>query len=211
MINPERIEKPKVILVEGQDAYWFFIWASIAYQLEDVQVRFFEGVSSLKQDLSLLRLLPGFENIISLLVVRDAETDANGAIQSVRHALQHSNFTVPTEPYQLATGSPNVAYAILPGSTTVADGVTRYDTGALEDLCLSTVSNSALLSHVDTFLNQAVGCGCEIRRFHKAKLYACLSAQDSYVGLKLGEAARVGAWDWNHGAMVKLKTTMLAM
>ena len=43
------IEKGKIILVEGADAYFFFIWAYQAFDVHDIQVIDFGGINDLGQ------------------------------------------------------------------------------------------------------------------------------------------------------------------
>lgn len=37
----------------------------------------------------------------------------------------------------------------------------------------------------------------ELRYTHKSKLHAFLAGKNKYVGMKIGEAAKAGAWNWN--------------
>ena len=43
---------------------------------------------------------------------------------------------------------------------------------------------------------------------HKSKLHAYLAIKNKYVDMKIGEAAKAGAWDWNSIYMSKYKDLM---
>lgn len=88
--RPKSITRPKVIATEGVDAKIFFIWAYQAFGLSelDFQVEDIGGNQELPVRLQTLVETTGFENNAkSLLIVRDAETSAQSALQSVQGTL----------------------------------------------------------------------------------------------------------------------------
>jgi len=52
------IEKEKIILVEGADAYFFFIWACQAFGADGIQVIDFGGINDLGKYLETFKGLP---------------------------------------------------------------------------------------------------------------------------------------------------------
>ncbi|BBB91076.1 MAG TPA: hypothetical protein PKA28_10940 [Methylomusa anaerophila] len=204
-MRQEKILKENAILAEGIDIMWFCIWACRTYQLENIQVFDFGGINQLATYLEIFSLRPDYNKIKSIVVIRDAETDASAAIKSVQKSLSQVSLESPSYPYKFTTRNPKIALAILPGENVDGDERT-YKNGTLEDLCMSiTKEPEATINCVETFLEEAQKCGCKLTHIHKSKLHAYLSIKKDYVGMKIGEAAKANAWDWEHVNMRKLK------
>lgn len=81
--------------------------------------------------------------------------------------------------------------------------------GTLEDLCLSILSDTSAdktLEHIDKFLADLEDYrGKPFGRIFKAKLHTYFSVHNDYVSLKIGEAAKAGAFDWNNQLSIHLK------
>jgi hypothetical protein len=203
-MKPQKIEKDKVILTEGMDVKMFCIWACEAYHLK-AQVFDFGGIRDLTTYLEAFCLSVGFNNVKSLVVVRDAETNSATAIKSIQKSFRSASLPEPAHPYEFQPGNPKTAFAILPG-TTIEGNPLQYENGTLEDLCLSIALDPLhTISCVDDFLTMANHIGCKLSHPHKSKLNAYLSIQNDYVGMKIGEAAKANAWNWEHTNMNKLK------
>jgi hypothetical protein len=206
MSKPETLkEGMSQLLVEGVDAKYFCIWACKAYKLEHIQVQDFGGIKDLDNFLSLITVLPNYKKVPAILIVRDAETNAESAIQSIKNSLERNNFCVPEEPYSYCSGNPSIEFAILPGDID-SDG--KYFSGALEDLCMLTITPDSILKHVDEFL-KTVQKEEKLTHFHKSRLHSYLAVKNKFVGMKIGEAAKAGAWNWEHPAFSKLRKAML--
>ena len=200
--GPKTVEltERKLLLTEGKDAYFWALSALQAYGLTGIQVVDFGGVGNrdLRIHLRALRQATGFTPRVEVVgILCDSEDDSKGRLQSVCSALDDVGLPFPSEAFKVSSGSvpPRTAVILFPGLS--PDGA-LLPCGTLEDLCLSALEDRALLDCVDSFLDCARGAGSQIRRPHKAKVHAFLSAHDKYVGMKIGEAARAGAWDWNH-------------
>ena len=109
-----RIEKRHLILCEGRDELFFLIAYLNSTHLsatpefsEDIQVLDFGGNSDLLEQLKVLKVTPGFDEVKTLLIVRDAEKDANAAIQQIRTALEKNGFSAPDSPHQWVTDKKN--------------------------------------------------------------------------------------------------------
>ncbi len=205
-----KILRENLILCEGRDEQEFLIQYLNSDALSflpgfsnDFQVIDFGGNSELPQKLAILKNMDGFEKLKSLLVIRDAETNAKTACSEIRIALQKNDFPVPAEPHCWEGKSPRVGFVLFPACDNTAQN------GTLEDLCLSILSDSFAfdtLEQIDAFLNNLEKHRQKaFRRIFKAKLHTYFSVHNDYVSLKIGEAAAAGAFDWNHVALNSLK------
>lgn len=196
----EKILKEKLILAEGADGMRFCICALKAYGIDDVQVLDFGGNEDLPRYLRVLSSLDGFEQVRGLLIVRDAECDAEAAQRSIRTAL--TNARLPQchqKAYQyLEYEDLRIGTVIFPDS--------RAASGTLEDLCLAMIppKQRDKMNLTESFAQQADQLE-SLTYPHKTRLHAYLSIQNKLVGLKIGEAARAGAWDWHSPEVADFK------
>lgn len=107
----EALHKPHLIVCEGMDEKWFLIrflnsaaLSGAPFFSRDIQVVDFGGNEELTQELEVLRVSPGFSEVRSLLIVRDAERDGEAAVREIRHSLQRTGLPVPDGPGQWAPG-----------------------------------------------------------------------------------------------------------
>ena len=85
----------------------------------------------------------GFHDTVRMLgIVRDAETSAQGAFQSVQSSLRNAGLPVPAHPGEPASAAPAVNVLILPG-----DGAP----GMLETLLCRTFADTAVDRCIDDF------------------------------------------------------------
>ncbi|SPD74212.1 conserved hypothetical protein [uncultured Desulfobacterium sp.] len=204
------IKKEKLILVEGADAYYFFIWAYQAFGANDIQVINFGGIDDLGAFLKTLKRLHDYEKVKAVAIVRDAEVDPEGAVKSIKTALRTHGFKVPGKPFSFTQGHPRVAFMLLPGFDSVPGAGTLLK-GTLEDLCLSTTMSDPIHACVDLYVECLNSKGIKIKHPHKTRLYAYLSGKNDLAGLKLGEAAKAGIWDWNHPALIPFREIIINM
>jgi len=210
MVRPIEIKEKKLLLVEGVDAYNFAIWAYQGFGASGIQVLNFGGIKELKPYLEALVLYPGYENVETLVVARDAENDSKAAIQSVQDALRNINLSAPDKPFEFAGNSPRTAFMIFPGLPDIANSQSLVS-GTLEDLCLEIVKDEPSIECVDQFIDCLKLNGQPLKYPHKTKLHTYLSANNKFVGLKIGEAARVGAWNWEHSALEPFRHIISSM
>ncbi len=211
MATRTEIRSSKLLLVEGADAYYFFISAYQAFGANGVQVMDFGGINQLTKFLKTLSLLPGYEKVNAIVVVRDAEGDPISAVDSVKHSLKQASLEVPIGSFQFAGNSPRVAFMILPGFGANDNAKQSLLSGTLEDLCLKILKDNSTLPCVDSYIQCLRDNGIEINRLHKARLHSYLSGRNEFVGLKIGEASKAGAWDWNHKRLQSFKDVITAM
>ena len=209
---PEQIEESKVILAEGADAYWFLIWAYQAYGADGIEVRDFGGITELRDAIRALVLTPGFDQVRTLVVARDAELDADAAMMSVTSALADVGLPQPTKPFTFESGTeeqPRTAIMIFPGFESAGSEGRAL---TLEDLCLATVPDSdPVLSCVDEYLECVRARAGDPPDATKSRLHAYLSGKAGFAGLKLGEATKAKAWDLEHEALSPFKSIIQQM
>ena len=211
MASNIEIIKSKLLLVEGVDAHRFFIFALDAFGVDDVQVIDFGGIGELTARLNTLILLPHYEQVITLVIARDAESDPKAAVNSVKKSLKQVKLSVPANSFEFTGKTPRLAFMLFPGFD--ADSVDNKILlpGCLEDLCLKIVKDCSTLDCVDQYMECLESTGHKISRLHKTKLHSYLAGKDEFVGMKIGEASKAGAWDWNHTRLNRFKTILISM
>ena len=211
----EIIEKHHVVFCEGEDEKWFLIWllnsqelSDVPFYSNDIQVINFGGNEELSDKLNLLKITPGFQEVESLLVIRDAERDARRAVQKIQSSLGKAQLPVPSAPGEWTSGGRKVGFLLFPNcDQTIRDGT-------LEDLCLSILkeeNHSIILDEVQLFLKSLEqNHKRQFPHIFKSKLHTYFSVTDDFVGLKIGEAARARAFDWNNDKLAFLKSFLLS-
>ena len=109
------IEQNRVLVVEGFDACRFWVCACQAWGLTEIQIINFGGNFQLARHLQALTLASGTKNIASLVIARDAETDADAAMKSIQSAMQSAGLSVPAAPFEFTEGTPRTAFLLQPG------------------------------------------------------------------------------------------------
>ncbi|MBR6422326.1 hypothetical protein IKS86_06410 [bacterium] len=205
-----------LILCEGKDAQLFMIYYLNSKALADnkqysevVQVEDFGGNEQLSSALKLWSKDPNFQNLKSLVVLRDSETDAQGAVDSIKTAFKKAELPVPSCPHQFETdGTLKTGFLLFPECSS------DLKNGTLEDLCLSVLEESGVtgISEIDSFLSDLEKREIRIfpRRF-KTRLHTYFSITDDFVSLKIGEAAKAGAFDWNSPKLDQIKSFLEEM
>ena len=190
------IESEIQILVEGNDQRNFFEAFISHLALANIQVQNFGGVDQLRDFLEGLVDVTGFQAVKSVGIVRDAETSAQAAFQSVQSSLSNAGLPVPNQPERRAGSSPAVTVLILPGNNRP---------GMLETLLNETFANTP----VDDCINAFFGCvedasGVLLQRPHKARAQAYLATKPE-PHLSVGVAAKRDYWDLNHPVFDQLR------
>ena len=137
------------LLVEGNDQRNFFGAFVDHPNIEELQIQDFGGVDELGGFLGAMVKQSGFHDLIKMLgIVRDAETSAGSAFQSVQSSLRNAGLPVPVRPGESARpgeaagAAPAVNVLILPG-----DGAP----GMLETLLCRTFADTAVDRCIDDF------------------------------------------------------------
>jgi len=189
-----KIEKKKLLIVEGRDEEELFGSMLIKLGIDDIQVAGIGGKEKLRPNLKALKETdPYFPTVICLGIVRDADAgggDARGAFLSVQGALKNAGLPYPKKPmHQTIKGFPKVSVLILPPNETK---------GSLENLCLQSVDNDPAMPCVDQYFEclDARGSGRPEKDFIKAKARVFLSSRKDPT-LNIGLAAGKGYWPFD--------------
>jgi hypothetical protein len=200
--DPQPIAKPKLLIGEGKDEVEFFRALLRKLEIGDLQVEEYAGRTNLRRYLEVLSNRPGFQQLCSLGVTRDADKSAKSAFQSVCDGLRSFGLPVPERPNRPVHGPPKTAVFIFPG---------RRTKGMLEDLCLAAVAEDKAMPCVDEYFR------CASRKAHrkpknpaKARVQAWLASQPNS-DLQLGIAAQQGIWNWENPAFEDLKSFLRSL
>lgn len=188
--------QPVQLLVEGKVSEGFFNSFIEHVGRADIEVRDFGGVNQLRSYLKALVNAPGFDSVTSVAVVRDAETNAQGAFESARSALTAASLVAPNVVGARQIGDPSTHVFILP------DGVSA---GMLETLCLDAVQNDPSIRCIERLIQCAVDSGSRPpRNPTKAKVLAFLATREDHCS-SVSVAAAKGYWPWNSESFGPLK------
>ncbi len=164
----------------------------------DAEISSFGGVTELRGFLSAVWNAPGARTTIGAIgIVRDAESDADGAFESARDAIRALGLKTPDCPLQVVGDQPKIGILILPPEKSA---------GMLEDVCLDAVQDDPAMQCVKEYLTcvQAEVEDWSIHNPSKAKVQAFLASRER-PGLRLGEAADRGDWNWSHDVYNPIK------
>lgn len=189
MPQPVGIESPLQLVVEGRDQFNFFEAFVRHMSLANVQIQDFGGVNELREFLAALVAEPQFDDMVERLgVVRDAETNADGAFEAVQNSLANAGLAVPQQPDERIGGRPSVSVLILPGARRP---------GMLETLLGQSLADKPVKRCIDEFF-ECVG-ESSIKNLDKARAFAYLSTRHE-PRHSVGVAALQGQWDLDHSA-----------
>ena len=219
-MSENKIIKPEtkhLILCEGIDEKLFFIRflnyfkeksGSDYDKYNEIQIEDIGGNSELDAQLNVWKLVSGFEDLKTVGIIRDAEIDAVAAIQSIQYCFSHNDLSEPQDCFELTEsqdGGVRTVFGILPGTKTN----NKWDNGTLEDLCLKILKDSQSSEKIDLltkYLEQAQdNFEYKINHMHKAKLHTYFSSNESFIGLKIGEAAKRKAFNFESDVLVNFK------
>ena len=203
MPEPNTIESRIQLLVEGNDQRNFFEAFIDHLSLADIQIQNFGGVTDLRPFLSILVKRSGFrETVQSVGIVRDAETSAQAAFQSVQSSLRNAGLPVPSRPEDRTDDSPAVTVLILPGGNRQ---------GMLETLLNETFADTPEEACINAFFDcvQAIPT-VSITNPDKARAYAYLTTKPN-PHHSVGMAAKQNYWDLDHPVFDQLRQFLTAL
>lgn len=210
-------ETKHLILCEGIDEKLFFIWFldyfkkkwALDYnKYNEIQIEDIGGNADFVKQLGVWKLASGFENLKTVGIIRDAESNAVGALQSIQNCFSCNDIPQPKDCFELTESKDSgvrTVFGILPGTK----NNDRWDNGTLEDLCLKILTDSQSSGKIDLiseYLDKAqADFKYEINHMHKAKLHTFFSSNEPFIGSKIGEAARCGAFNFESDILVNFK------
>jgi hypothetical protein len=164
--------------------------------LKDIQIIPMEGSGKLRDKMKSLMDTPGFKNVASLGIVRDADSKPNSTFQSVCDSLRYVGFSSPTRCLESVGIDPKVAVMLMPGNNAP---------GMLEDLCLESVRSNQAFPCIERYFNCLRSQGLTVSaEISKAKVHVFLASRKR-PDLRLGVAAANGYWPFNSKVFDELK------
>ena len=190
MPQPTAIKSAIQLLVEGNDQRNFFESFTSHLSIANVQIQDFGGVTQLRDFLEGFVGATGFrETVQSLGIVRDAETSAGGAFQSVQSALSNVALPAPKNPAERTDTSPAVTVLILPGDNRQ---------GMLETLLCESFADTSVEHCIDDFFKCVESLpDMSIERSDKARAHAYLTTKPN-PHFSVGVAAKNDYWNLDH-------------
>ncbi len=193
--EPVKVEQPNVLIVEGKEEKLFFDELIEHLKLQKIQIMPIGGKDKLRSRLKALVSTPDFSKVVSLGIVRDADTDPDAAFQSVCDALRVAKLPAPDRPLVPIPGNPRVTVMVLPGDN---------ESGMLEDLCLKSVAQDPAMPCVERYFECLQQNNILPDNMSKAKVQAFLASRPK-TGLRLGEAAEKGYWPWDENIFEQVR------
>lgn len=170
MEKAQPLTKSKLLLVEGKDEQNLFTALVSHLSLADFQIIAAGGYTQFQSRLKAVMITPGWENVQTLAIIRDADNDAAAAFQSIRSVLQRCGLPSPQRPEALLSDTPSVSVLIVPPHAA---------TGMLEDVCLESVQDDPAMPCVTDYLNCLRNSGIEQpANMAKASVRAFLASQE---------------------------------
>lgn len=193
-----KVEKPKLLIVEGKDEQFIFEALVKQLALTDIQILPVGGKTLIKKNLAALVLDPDFPRVKALAILRDADfpenpvvagTAASDVFRSVCDALAENGLPSPPKHGVFASGSPRTVVFILP------DGESD---GMLEDLCLASFTSDPAHGCMERYFTclAAAGITHAENRIAKARMHAILASRPE-PDPRLGMAASKGYLDFS--------------
>jgi hypothetical protein len=193
------IKSNKLLLVEGADDFHFFQELLKYLNIDDYDKKILpvDGKDNFNTKVPTLTKLRGFDDLETLLIIRDADEDANNAFQSIYNIIKDkANLVPPYSPNTISNGIPKIGIYILPDN---------YSPGSIEDLCLKLVEKLEAMNCVNTFIECTNKLDDPPRKTSKAKVQAFLATKND-IAYALGRAAEKGYWDFDSTYLNDLKS-----
>ncbi len=188
-----KITETKLLLVEGKDEEFFFKTFLKKKEICNIQIISSGGKDKFKNKFPAIKNTPGFDEVTSLAVIHDADTNAQGAFQSICSVLKNNSVDYPKQISSFTTSN-----SLRVGVFIIPDGGNQ---GKLESLCLSTVESDSIIECIDSFMSCIkqqsqldINRYKEPKDIHKARCRAFLSAMEEDIP-SLGLAAEKGYWN----------------
>ncbi len=197
MAEPTEIRLEAQLLVEGNDCRNFFEAFTSYFDIVHLQVQNYGGGAELRGFLEGFVGMPGFrETVKSIGIIRDAEGNADGALESVQSSLRNVGLPIPSQPTERAGSLPSASVLILPGNGRE---------GMLETLLWESLAEAPERECIDEFLTCVTDSRtARITNPDKARTFAYLAAGEE-PRHSVGVAAKRRQWDFTHTAFAGVR------
>lgn len=180
------IEKSKLIIGEGKEDVMFLSQLIEYLEINDIQVNYYGGKDNLSNYLNNLPLIPGFSNLRSLGITRDADESFDDASKSIEYSLRQHKLN--------EIENLKIEKFILPDNSSP---------GMLEDLCLKSIHTDEISCIENFFQCIETKARRKFNQTSKAKIHAWLSTQE-HPNKRLGAEAQAGYINWDNEAFKEL-------
>jgi hypothetical protein len=195
MESPAALKSSTQLLVEGINPKRIFSVLCKSWGLSDIDIHDFGNNENLRPYLETFTKTQGFRSVKRLGIIRDAETSADSALQSVRDSLRNAGLEYPSLRVETTSGSPSISVFLLPDTTSE---------GNLESLLWRTIKDTSEARCADEFLKCLDLGSIAITRRDKARVQAYLASKHRPHG-SVGVAAQRGQWDPKHDAFSEIR------
>lgn len=203
----EKIEigSDKLLLVEGDDDQNFFQKLMEEISLDNIQIISMGGRENFRTaNIKSVINTPGFREVKSLGIVRDADGDANNIFNGICTILRGFNLPVPTQPMEIVNEDLRVGILIIPPDA---------EKGEIEDLCLASLEEYNEMGCVDNYfkcLKKKLSSDKFPKDLSKAKIQAFLASREESVP-HLGIAAQRRYFPLDHNVFGKIKSFLRSL
>ncbi len=190
-----KIEKQRLLLVEGKDEVLFFGSYLNFLKIDNIQILEVKGKEQFRNEIPKLRVLQRFPDVVKIGLVRDADTDFNAALESVYDRLVSNLFEPIKEHNKFSSKNPSIGIFIMP----------KFGTnGSLEDLCLEAVDIGSQLFCSNDFIKCIKVVNPEIDKISKRKVQIYLASQKKICN-NLGIGAQKKYWNFESSVYNEIK------
>lgn len=193
----QKIEKPKILFVEGKDDQFFFESLLDFLKIQDVQLLNVGGKDNFRNSVSLSLKQISKNKVTHIGMIRDAEGNpAQSAFDSLQSLLKALNYPYPLKLNEIKNeNNLKVGIFILPNNE---------ETGMLEDLCLSSIQGEPAIECINGYIECIKNLGLNFNE-PKSKILCYLASKPSIRNTSLGVAAKNSYWNFSHSAFEELK------
>lgn len=204
------IKKDKLLLVEGNDDQNFFQKLLQEIVLNDIQIIPMGGKENFGTiNFKKVIIAPGFREVKSLGIVRDADDNADNAFRGICTVLKECGLPVPAQPMEIISASLKLRECDLPmelkvGVLVIPPGAAK---GEIEDLCLTAINEYNELECIENYfrcLKEKLPLDKFPKELSKAKIQAFLASREESVP-HLGIAAQRGFFPLGHNIFKDIK------
>lgn len=198
----EKIEKNRLLIVEGTHEKGFFSAALKHLQMPEVQVMPIGGKTQLRQNLQALVLDPRFGEVQALGIARDADATSDGALSaaaisafdSVCGSLTHAGLPVPATHGAVIKSTVRIGTFIFPNG---------LDDGSLETICVASIQDMPEFGCVDAYVACLMSNSIDLTAPDKTRVRTWLASRRD-PDFTVGTAAAAGEWDFNAPAFAPI-------
>lgn len=199
------IKKNKLLLVEGNDEQYFFQKLMQEIAVDGIQIIPLGGKDNFRTpNFKSIIKTPGFREVKSLGIVRDADDNADNAFKGICAVLKECELPEPTQPMEITNTEFKIGILIIPPNA---------EKGKIEDLCLFSLTEYIEIGCIDNYfdcLKKKLLQDKFPKDLSKAKIQAFLASREESVP-HLGVAAQRSYFPLEHKVFGEIKDFVRAL